>query len=829
MKYSAKAILTLLLTIVSLNTFAQNGKELSQAYALSQGENSCTFSQGEDYTSSRFFAYTATERGILKIEGSSTIASYTAVGSDSTELSHINYGSSCLIPMNAAQQVFVQVMPNMQFEEETIVNFFASYEANDNAGRGTTPEDPIVMETGKTNITIDTAPGFSEFPAYFIYHATETGALMLQCSGYVLTGRYGSSFDNLSSTFNANYEDGHYTGSVPVKEGETICLSIGAYSAMTVTAQMSHPDKGTSSNYPIELVEGENQVSAEFGEFWYKYDGADVEGYLSFSSTYDLPRGHVIIYSAHDIYAPLAQSETGSYDLRFKVAAHTSYIIKVYKPEESDNWPEPDTFTLAFTPLQQGESASNPLELKANEAVTLNPMNGVFYYVLTVPERTELKMLDFTLTGEAASSCQMRLYDLAEGQYYAITGSTNVKKEAKEGHSYMVIIEKDKAGEASLMPRLRGIEAGESISLPLTAIIGNNMVGQAAQVYYQYTATLTGRISLSFDLPGIGVSFPISSNSNEGEYIGLSEGDKTRLDVEAGLTYYIRLSNVYADCAMTFSEDEYKAGETRELAIEVADGKVTLTGDQTNAWFKYTAAKDGKMVLTSNIVGDNNTYIYYTINDNIGVNAINNSNDDGDIIYYAAFSVNKGDVIYVHLSSAADHPGSNISFSLNDFGQGESLSTAWDLTIGGRAIELPVATRTQYQWVRVPLNGEKGVRILTDRFVSGGVYISDSVKRNFDIEFVADANNEVHTATYQSQTPVEALYVCFTGSLGKITVHAEAFTPVFEDDENDNIQSLQQQESTMAHRLDGTRASKADRGIILVRQADGSIRKVVRK
>lgn len=824
MKRYKRIALTILLTCITLVTKAQPGTSVAEAINLELGDNTCTFAQGEDYNSARYFVYTATERGLLKVEGTSTSASFLSVDAEGNETSCVKSSGSCLIPVLAGAQVFVSVSPNYMFEEATPVNFFVSFEANDNAGRGLSQDDPIQMQEGKTNITVNTIAGFAEYTSYLTFTASETGALNLSLSGYVLTGLYGDSFSSLTGSFMANYDNGMYVASLPVSKGKTVCISLTAYNPMTITATMSHPEKGSSPSYPIDLVAGDNEVSAEYGEFWYQFTCGDEAGYVTITSEQEIPRGHVSVHPINDIYTTLAQSETGYYDLRFKVNAHTSYLICIYKTEESEDWPNPDKISVSFAPFQQGETPSNPIVLSSNVGEKLSELNGTYYYAIKVPEGAA-QMVEVTATGEAAEGCELTLYDTSEGQYYGAVGRGYVKRLAEAGRTLMLILDKQKIGSAVLTPVVRDIKAGEAISKPVPAQLGSNVLSKATDAYYTFTATLTGRISIKLDIPGVNVEFPVSANVNDGVYLGVSGVGMTLLDVEKGKTYYIHFSHISEDCTFVLAENEYQAGDTKQLAFEASGSSVTLDSGAMNVWYRYVAEKDGKMMLTSDIPGDVNTYIYYSIGDEAYPSSINNHDGEaGNIIYGATFAVAKGDVIYVHLVSNADCGGYGIYFNLKDFVVGESASKPFELIPGGSIIEVPAATRTLNQWIRVPLNGISKVRISTSRFVNGGVYTSTDFSHGYDFTFTADENNEVHTVIYESLQPVEALYVCLTQSFGQIEIKADILGPVI-----DGVEELVAPSAKAVYNLNGVRQPSLQRGVNIVRKADGRVVKVLSK
>ncbi len=815
-------ILSVLISCFALAVSAQGGKTPAEATVLGLGDNTCSFQPGESYDTPRYYSFTATERGLLKVEGTGTETTFWSVDAEGREMSCFKTSGMCLIPVTEGACVYVAVAPNMTLEQAATVYFYAGFEANDNAGRGTSTDDPIRIRLGKTDVTIDNVEGFEEFTNYFTFAATETGALTFSLSGYVLSGRYGTDFQHLDGTFTAEYKDGAYVGSIPVTAGLTVCIAISAYSTMTVSTKMSYPEKGTSYSYSIDLVEGANSVSAEYGEFWYKYNGADEEGYVTLTSEYEIPRGHVSVFGMHDLYTALAQSETGYYDLRFKVAPRTPYLVYVYKTEESEDWPNPDVVNVSFSPLQQGESASKPLSLEAGKSTALHAMNGTFYYALTLPEGTD-KMIEVQVDGEAADACTLSLFDMQEGSYYAVSGTRYVKKEAQGGHAYMLQVSKTRGGEALLTATMRDIVPGESIRLPLQARLGDNAVAKADDVYYAYTATLTGRIAVQFSIPGVGIEFPVSTDASDGVRMSVLDGGKTKLDVEKGKTYYMHFSHVSQDCTFSFDEREYVAGETKELAIDVVGEEAVLAGGVMNVWYRYVAQRDGKLVLSSNIPGDVNTSVYYCVGEEAYMASINGSNEDGDIVYATAFSVKAGDVVYVHVVSNVDRGGCTVSFNLQDFKPGESLATPLELVPGAAGVEVPVATRTQWQWIHIPTQGASRITITTSRFVAGGIYYDTNVNRDYDLTFTPDADNEVHTAVYESASPVSDLYVCLTQSLGKIIMKAEITGPIVTP-----VQAVETVEGKAdVYNLGGLKQSALKRGVNLVRKPDGRVVKVI--
>lgn len=821
MKVFLHSMMMVLMALVPSLAMAQ-GNTVAEATPLQMGDNVTPFLEGEDYYVHRYYSYKAEESGYLDVTGTSSIMVYSALASDGREASCLHKSPGCIVPMREGDEVYLDVSPNMILETDTMAFFNVRFTVNDNACRGKVSSDPILIEDGSMSITTDTEEGFTEFYSYMVFDAKDTGALKLTCSAYVLSGRFGVDFDNLTGGFTASYESGEYTAMVPVEEGQRVCIRLSAYEAMSVRAKMVYPERGTSSNYPIILKEGENEVSAEFGEYWYKYEGAKQDGYVEIVSEYEIPRGYVQIFTS-DLSYQVAYSQTGTYNVRFKVSANTSYLIYIYKPEESEEWPDPDLFNLTFEPLKQGESSSNPIRLDLNVAFQMDNATGTYYYALTIPSDLDNQMLEVKASGAGAQGCYMLIYDMRDGRYYNVSGYGSVNRVVEAGHAYMIEVTKQAYGSAEIMPSSREIYEGEHITKPIEARLGANAVASAKEIYYSYTATMNGRISLSFDIPGVSVDFPISTDASQGVYNHVVSGLLTKLDVVKGKTYLIRIANVSEPCTMTISEAEYQQGEIREMALEMGIDGVQIQAGRMDVWYKYVAPRSGKMTVTTSFIGDNNTFLYCCTDKDPNPQIINNTNDDGDIIYYHVLPMDEGDVLYVHYVSSSERAGERIICTLKDFSKGETKDDPLILNLGENIL-VPHASRNQMQWIRIPVDGCEKVTIVTDRFISGGVYVGEVSDRDFDLFFTPDANNDIFTALYESDSPATDLYVCVTLSYGSVNLFAYG-----EEGGSTSIGSLHASDGSKEYfSLDGRRLSRMQSGINIVRSEDGKVRKVMK-
>lgn len=807
---------SVILMLCSVNIIAQGS--IAEAAQLQMGQNQASFLEGDDYNVHQYFKYTATVSGNLEIKGSSA-SSLGAVDVNGNDISYISFSPDCVIPVKSGNEVYLTVSPNLILEKDSIIYFNAAFHENENAGKGLSPDDPINLNIGTTNYSTKETAGFGEYTCYMEYTAKEDGTLNIAFSAYVISGKYGDNFDDMSGVFTASYNDGRYYGLIPVKKNHKVCISATVYNAMSISLQETDVERGTTPNYPIILQEGDNEVSAEFGEYWYKYEGNGKGGFVSITSEYQLPRGYVRVLSL-DQSISYAQSEAGSYNVRFEVSPNASYLVYVYKPEESDEWPDPDHITLEFQNYKKGETINDPQELTANIPVQMPELAGTYYYVLSIPSDSKGQIIEMTTTDKDAD---LSIYDRRQNLYYAAKGKGRVLMAAMPGVSYMLHVTKA-AGAAQLTPVVREMQEGEDILKPITAVVGNNNVQAAENVFYQYTATMTGSITLSVNIPGVTFSFPVSTNPNDGAYVPVVSGKDTKLDVEQGKTYLIHLSGVSEDCIMTLSESQYAPGEVKITAIAVTGNTITIQPNRNNVWYKYVAERDGKMHIKGNFVGDNNTSIFYSMEGSNAQYSINYTVDEtDDVLYETTFGIQQGEAVYVHYVSQSDLAGSTITCEVVDFQEGESLQNPYTLQLGDQK-QIPAATRNQYQWICIPTKGATSITVTTDRFVTGGIYTSTDVSGNYDVEFVGDENNEIFTAVYESKTPVDKLYVCLTSSFGPVILTAT-------DTSATGIENVTVQEGKVSavYDLTGKKQNRMNPGINILHMQDGTVRKVILK
>lgn len=811
------AAVCLLLT-TSLHAMAdRGGSSYDDAIEISFDSNTCLFKQGDTYESIHHYTYTATKSGILSVTGNTSVGFY-AVDASGNELTAISGAGSCMVPMKEGQKMFLQVSPNVPVVEQDVdIYFYCKFQENDNAGKGTSADDPIVIEENVMNITIKPARDADSFNSYFTYTATEDAVLSLASTAYLSVKKYGDTFAALDHDFVSDYVDGQYVGKIPVTAGKTVCIMISTYSPSAVVCNLVHPTRGTI-DYPFDAAIGSNSVPGEYGNYYFLYSGTERNGYLKIESQQTLPRGYVEVYTMNNLYTPIARSESGAYDMRFPATSRTPYLIHVFKAEESedvddDDNPLPDTFTMTFEELAAGDTPENPIVIATNTTVQTTSYTGTYYFMVNVPDNASGKVLDVMLGGVKNPFTQVYLYNRSLGAYYSVKDNSEVKMVVEPGQSYIIAITKEDSEPYSLTVNLRDIIEGESIVKPIAAVKGNNQIAKAKDVYYTYVATLTGRMTITFDIPGISAEFPISTSASDGSYVPTVAGTSYYLDVAEGVTYYMHFSNITEASAFSLDEHEYAEGEAIATAIPVSGNAITMPGGQASVWYSYTAPISGKMEIASeaDFYGDGSTIIYYCTKDDQSRYFLNTSDTDGNIVYYASRSVGQGDVIYIHITTSGNFGGKKLLCSVREFAEGETIDNPYLLSSSKPLItDIPMASRTQSRWIKVDMAGMSQVEIKTDRYSSGGIYESTDLTHGMVKTFVPDYNNEICTLRYANDNKLDVVYLCLEMTGGIININA-TFTPA------DGIETitLDAECNTATYNLSGQRVGRDAKGIIV--------------
>ncbi|QKG79518.1 fibronectin type III domain-containing protein [Tenuifilum thalassicum] len=148
---------------------------------------------------------------------------------------------------------------------------------------------------------------------------------------------------------------------------------------------------------------------------------------------------------------------------------------------------------------------------------------------------------------------------------------------------------------------------GTTCENALDAVVGTNTADcSSGDQWFKYTATLDGVMKVS-----------TCGLTNEDTYVKVFDGcggqeigsnddycnrqSEITIDVISGVTYYIVWENWYTSAVFDWTIEEYEPqpGETCNSALDASSGTNTADCSSGSQWFKYTATRDGKIVLSS--------------------------------------------------------------------------------------------------------------------------------------------------------------------------------------------------------------------------------------
>lgn len=568
----------------------------------------------------------------------------------------------------------------------------------------------------------------STVPTYVAYDATEDGVLQIEESAYISEFTVMEGCDDTGETVSASSSTdrkGYYVGKVEATAGKRYIVPIKIYGSTSfVTITMTHPTEGSSCDMPFTVSsETTNTIPAEAGRYWYTYT-ATKDGYAVMSSESTLPGGTIEAYSSCTSTYSTIGSVSGCMKLRVPVTAETSIVFKVEKAEATE---APDEFTFTEVDAQAGDSFDNPMELVLGEN-TVPDYNGTYYYSLTVPEG-DAKMLkiDASEAGITNSSTKMTAYK-STSQYSALAyGQTSLSVEAQAGLTYIlkwVLAEDNNAFKFTAA--LNDVEAGETASKPIEAVLGENALAASTVRYYTYTATKGCWLAVDIADDDITVSFPKDpTTSYSGNYTMQTNGTVHRIEATEGTKYYIVFKNTSADTTFTLSEVDYAKGEGKENPIEITEEVTELPEAAISYYYHYTAPKTGKLTVKSDLVYEMDydtyvsTYVTVTIGDDGYPESIMQYGDE-DNYYEGTFPVTEGDDVYIYVRIPYAQTGKTLTLTMRDFVQGETSDNPLPLETG--TMNVPLTSYSNPMWYSVSLAQGDSIIIYADDYFSASMF-----------------------------------------------------------------------------------------------------------
>lgn len=746
-----KLLLLLLTAVCSVTAMAQSSEET--ALELQKGENPWTLDAPGGYA---YWYYTPTENTLLTVSPSAgyiSVYTYDGEGDAATQV--------YLRGVNPSQQTSIFSLESgrryyVLAGGSDMGTLTAEMTIGENIGKGLSADDPMPIVVGEEAYMGSSIVAGSNLTSYAEYTATENGVLQLTLTTYVqvsVNGGAPTSAESVSS--------GEYVYKFTVENGQTYDLTFTHYGPFILTAEMTHPVED-SLDMPFTLVEGDNELPAETGEYWYTFTNTST-GYGVINGGTGL-RAQVKVYnnkSNIDYEQTYAESETGSFDVRFELPyPGTTYYIWVNREMAVD---QPSTLTFTVEDYKQGEREDNPIVLESLPATeTTSNAGGTYYYAVDVPAG-EHKFLNVEALSEVTNTATSVAVYVQGNSYNATSGNASVRAEVNGGTSgqrYIIRWTSSESSPIEFTASFEDIRQGDLISEPLDAVLGTNEIDADGTRYYKYTPTkncklvLAGTIEMavSFSVYSYGYYTPVTASQTGAEY---------SLTATEGTEYYIQIDNAKAGDEFTLAEAEFEQGETRDNPVIVEDGKFTF-GSETygDYWLQYTADRAGKLVIESDVPYNYTERMQYGRSTDSYLSDMVMSSYDGSTsttVYGAEVSVAAGDVFLVNLKMAAPHEGCVITFTIRDFEAGESASTAIELQ-KDETVAVPSVSRTAPMWYKVSLPEACNITITADNFISGYWYqgLESTTGSGEYMTFNYSYDEETYVTTYTFTKEVAA-------------------------------------------------------------------------
>lgn len=746
-----KLLLLLLTAVCAVTAMAQTSEET--ALELQKGENSWTLDAPGGYA---YWYYTPDENTLLTLTPSAgyvSVYTYDGEGDAATKVSLRGVYRSSSISTYSLESGRTYYVLAGGSDTGTLT---AEMTIGENIGKGLSADDPMPIVVGEEAYMGSSIVAGSNLTSYAKYTATENGVLQLTLTTYVqvsVNGGAPTSAEAVSSS--------EYVYKFPVENGQTYNLTFTHYSPFIFTAEMTYPVEGTL-DMPFTLVEGDNELPAETGEYWYTFTNTST-GYGVINGGTGT-RAKVKVYNNKaniDYKQTYAESDPSSFDVRFELPyPGTTYYISVNRGISVD---QPSTLTFAVEDYKQGEKEDNPIVLESLPATeTTSNAGGTYYYAVDVPAG-EHKFLNVEALSEITNTATSVAVYVQGNSYNATSGNASVRAEVNGGTSgqhYIIRWTSSEPSPIEFTASFEDIRQGDLISEPLDAVLGTNEIDADGTRYYKYTPTkdcklvLAGTIEMavSFSVYSYGYYTPVTASRTGAEY---------SLTATEGAEYYIQIDNAKVGDEFTLAEAEFEQGETRDNPIIVEDGTFTF-GSETygDYWLQYTADRAGKLVIESDVPYNYTERMKYGKSTDSYLPDMVMSSYDGSTsttVYGAEVNAAAGDVFLVNLNMAAPHEGCVITFTIRDFEAGEAASTAIELQ-KDETVSVPSISRTAPVWYKVSLPEASKVTITADNFVSGSWYqgLENTGRTGETMSFIYDYDEETYVTTYTFTKDVAA-------------------------------------------------------------------------
>lgn len=706
------------LGLVALCANAQ--KTLEDAPNIQMGDTE--YARGESTYGTLYFKYTADSDQLLTItknfQGSFLP---TEDGTSNTAIAYVsaNNGSELVIPVKKGQTIYLVIMTS---DEE--VKFTASAKAANVDGSSiataieATKNDFFVPMNREKN----SYGSYDNKPTYIKYTATDNDVLKMTFGGYVMNATIQEGETGTPTSFNVNSEyinnNSYYIGKAPVEKGKTYYISVQSYNPIYASFEEVVIKQGSSYDVAIPATEGANALAKETGKYWYSYTPSQ-NGFVDIKSDENLAGGTVKVYNqTYQItYEQPISSVSGKMDLRFEATAGTTYYICV---ERANAASADGSFNLTLEAAKAGDTFNNPIALNANKGTeTVPEANGTYYYSITVPAGQHFITVNAPkgIAADASSTqTQVYLYEQSSQGNYSKASGRNGFREFVETYgetTYIIAWKCDEGSNAfAFNYSVTDVKDGDIARRPIAAVEGENDLASTNDTYYSFTPTQSGWLTIDTE-PYINVEFMSSYGST---FSSVKSAGTNKMKAEANQAYIIKVSGAKEGDYFDLSMVDFVKGESIDNPIDVtaqADepSSVELPQKALDYWYRYTAPKDGKLTVSSDMtagLGENALYVKVGLNGELrnfkGSKMEGNESVD---VFEGSMFVNKGDEVYVNIVLKDAQQGKKVTFAMANPQAGETAATAINISSLSE-LTLPLASRSTPIWYCIDV-AEPGV------------------------------------------------------------------------------------------------------------------------
>ncbi|WP_443702500.1 hypothetical protein [Prevotella sp.] len=488
---------------------------------------------------------------------------------------------------------------------------------------------------GSLDIPFEAADGENTVPAdskdyYYTYTPTTAGYLNIT-SEKPLTGGcvkvYDSKYSIQYDQVKAQSETGSYNVRVEVASVPTspyyilVSRKEKVEQDETFNIAMEPYKEGETEDTPIAIGElpATTTLPTAQGTYFYTVSvTANTEKFLHLETGLDSDAAYgtqVAIYpQGSSIFSGV--KGTDNLDLAVNNNYDQNYIIKVTSAEAT-----PITFTVSYKDINKGDLITNPMEAVLGENTIT--ANGTRFYTYT--PTTDCKLV-LTATPEMTVSFPMGTGAWA-GNYDVIQTGTKYYFGVTKDTPYLIKLENTKEGDVFTLAEEQ-FQQGEDRQNPVV-VTGSEYTlpkEQASSLWLSYTAKQEGMLTIYCDAP-YNYNNAIEYGKKDAaylysmmstEYDDTGEGKtvyRTTFAVNAGdeILLHSMMNSVDKDYTITFTERNFKEGETAKLPIVLEEGKtvtIPATTSSSAIWVKAKLGK-GKAEFTAN--GYLSGYIYTSL------------------------------------------------------------------------------------------------------------------------------------------------------------------------------------------------------------------------